>query len=267
MRIQILGTAAAEGWPALFCGCGACRRARSLGGRDIRSSIQIDQICKVDLPPDSFYHSIRFGIDLSKLEHLFISHSHGDHFAIDQLEYLAEPFAHDRSRLMIYAGSEVLRRLQALGLDEQKLDATFWSVRPFECVVAGHLRVTPIRAIHMPDEECFNYVFDSDEASLLYAADTGWYPDETWAYLESRRLDCVIMEATNGPRPGRKYHMNLEAALEAKERLQRSGTLSSGGRFVLTHVSHNGGLSHAELEAVVRPWGAEMAYDGMEIEI
>ncbi len=33
MRLQILGSGAAEGWPAVFCGCTACRRARELGGK------------------------------------------------------------------------------------------------------------------------------------------------------------------------------------------------------------------------------------------
>ena len=32
MEIQYLGTAAAEGWPALFCDCDICHRARKEGG-------------------------------------------------------------------------------------------------------------------------------------------------------------------------------------------------------------------------------------------
>lgn len=35
MKIQYLGTAASEGWPALFCSCEACEKARKLGGRNI----------------------------------------------------------------------------------------------------------------------------------------------------------------------------------------------------------------------------------------
>jgi len=34
MKVKILGTAAAEGWPALFCRCPACQRARKLGGKN-----------------------------------------------------------------------------------------------------------------------------------------------------------------------------------------------------------------------------------------
>ena len=40
MKLQFLGTAAAEGFPALFCQCENCKRARELGGRNIRSRSQ-----------------------------------------------------------------------------------------------------------------------------------------------------------------------------------------------------------------------------------
>ena len=33
MKIRYLGTAAAEGWPALFCSCPICTKARAEGGR------------------------------------------------------------------------------------------------------------------------------------------------------------------------------------------------------------------------------------------
>ena len=73
MFIRILGTAAAEGWPAVFCGCQTCRRARAAGGKDLRSraSVQIDDVFKIDLPPDTYSQAARFGLDLSVLKHLF----------------------------------------------------------------------------------------------------------------------------------------------------------------------------------------------------
>lgn len=40
MEIQYLGTAAAEGWPALFCDCEICRKARKTGGKELRTRTQ-----------------------------------------------------------------------------------------------------------------------------------------------------------------------------------------------------------------------------------
>ncbi|HPC76977.1 MAG TPA: carbon-phosphorus lyase, partial [bacterium] len=45
MEIMFLGTAAAEGWPGVFCSCDYCKKARELGGKNIRtrSSVLIEK--------------------------------------------------------------------------------------------------------------------------------------------------------------------------------------------------------------------------------
>ena len=37
MKLTYYGTAAAEGFPGIFCECKYCKRARSLGGKNFRS--------------------------------------------------------------------------------------------------------------------------------------------------------------------------------------------------------------------------------------
>ena len=48
MQFQYLGTAAAEGWPAVFCRCKYCLEAQRLGGKNIRTRSQA--IVNDDLP-------------------------------------------------------------------------------------------------------------------------------------------------------------------------------------------------------------------------
>ena len=69
MKIQILGTAAAEAWPAIFCNCDTCQKVRKAKGKDIRSrsSILIDSKYIIDFGPDSYYHSIKYGLNFSEL--------------------------------------------------------------------------------------------------------------------------------------------------------------------------------------------------------
>ena len=43
MKLTYLGTAAAEGIPALFCECEACRRARALGAAGIHTRSGADR--------------------------------------------------------------------------------------------------------------------------------------------------------------------------------------------------------------------------------
>ena len=68
MKIQYLGTAAAEGWPSVFCDCEACRKALQLAGKNIRtrSQVVIDDTLLVDMPPDAYFHSL-CGISVSPI--------------------------------------------------------------------------------------------------------------------------------------------------------------------------------------------------------
>lgn len=40
MKLTYFGTAAAEGWPGIFCHCVYCERAKQLGGKNIRTRSQ-----------------------------------------------------------------------------------------------------------------------------------------------------------------------------------------------------------------------------------
>ncbi|MBU3191700.1 hypothetical protein K9O30_20275 [Clostridium bowmanii] len=91
-----MGTAAGEGWPALFCECEYCVRAREKGGENIRtrSSCIIDEKYMVDFPPDTYMHVLNNGLSLNKVEHLIITHSHEDHFYPEDIHMRKEPYAH-----------------------------------------------------------------------------------------------------------------------------------------------------------------------------
>lgn len=66
MKIKYLGTAAAEGVPAIFCRCEVCRKSKAAGGRNIRTRSQsiIDDRLLLDFCPDTFIHTLRDNIDL-----------------------------------------------------------------------------------------------------------------------------------------------------------------------------------------------------------
>ena len=97
MKIQFLGTAAAEGMPAVFCNCAVCQEARRLGGKNIRTRSQalIDDQLLIDLPADTYMHFLTNGIEGDRIGHLLITHSHEDHLYPDELEMRCSWYAHD----------------------------------------------------------------------------------------------------------------------------------------------------------------------------
>ena len=87
MQFQYLGTAAAEGWPAVFCRCKYCLEAQRLGGKNIRTRSQaiVNDDLLLDLPPDTYMHKLMNHLDLSRVKYLFVTHFHMDHFYPQEL--------------------------------------------------------------------------------------------------------------------------------------------------------------------------------------
>ena len=81
MKVKFLGTAAAEGIPALWCECDVCRKAKQLKGKELRRrcSYFIDDDTIVDFGPDSYWQSMEFDVDLTLIKRVLFTHPHEDH--------------------------------------------------------------------------------------------------------------------------------------------------------------------------------------------
>ena len=279
MKIKFLGTAAAEGWPAIFCSCDACNKARMLKGKNIRtrSSCLIDDYYMVDFGADTYMNSLRYGIDLSKLKSVFVTHSHSDHFIpYDfELRYGSYAYIEDRKPLMIY-GNQSVKKLFEDTFKGNDLDGSilFNEIEPYKTYRVDHLDLTPHLADHMPDEKCFVYVIQSGKKTLLYGHDSGYYPEETWKNFPKYKFDAVILDCTLGPTdmdlgPDEVWHghMGINTDEKVKKRLIKMGSANENTKFIVTHFSHNGKLLYDELKDFVSKYGFIVAYDGMEIEI
>lgn len=273
MRVQILGAGAAEGFPALFCNCSTCRRARAAGGKNIRSRLclRIDEDVLIDIPPDLLSQTHRGGFSLASIRHVLITHTHRDHFTPSELLWRDEPFAVWRERpvLHIYGVPHVGEVLwDEFEDDPIDHDIHFHTVRPFMPFTAGSLQVTPIEANHALDLGAVNYILSRGSRAVLVAFDTGWYKERSWAALDGREFDLVIMECTNGliDEPDAE-HLSIEGVKRMQAELTRRGCLDGATQFVTVHFSHNGRLLHQELEQRLAPFGIEVAYDGLVLEL
>jgi phosphoribosyl 1,2-cyclic phosphate phosphodiesterase len=88
MKFKYLGTAAAEGFPAMFCDCEYCMEARKRKGKNIRTRSQsiINEDLLIDLPADTYIHAINNDLEMFKVggHNIAINHSP------DELKSLAE---------------------------------------------------------------------------------------------------------------------------------------------------------------------------------
>ena len=290
MKIRYLGSGAAEGIPALFCNCELCKKARTLGGKDLRSRSQtlINGDLLIDLGPDTYWHVCRWGVDLSAVQSLLITHAHEDHYTPSELDYRRRPFSYlsgnrddpdadrDFRKLDVYISKGSYDYACVKPAEETWLERNetleFRFVRAFEPFTAGAYTVTPLSAHHAPGLEALIYLISDGEKTLLYAHDTGIFPEDTWDCLSAHTpklalvsLDCTGMASTHDTGGGR--HMNLERNKTVRDRLLQLGAADGNTLWVVNHFSHNGKSTHAELCGIMEKEGFIVSYDGMEIQI
>ncbi|MFD0715794.1 MBL fold metallo-hydrolase [Paenibacillus sp. GCM10027626] len=270
MIVHFLGTAAFEGIPSLFCKCDTCQQARARGGKNIRTrtSVIIDEVLKVDFPPDSCHHAIRDQIDMDKIQDLIITHSHSDHLYAEDLVIRMPGYAQsEEHQIQIYGHDMPIRHcIQQLGanaLQKFKLQV----VRPFERVEMQTANIVPLPADHDKSETCLLYYIERNGKTVFYGHDSGWFPEATWEWLKGCKLDLAILECTVGHAEYRNNHMSVDAVLETREWLLANDVLKADGKIVVTHFSHNAHLLHEDLEAIFAPHHIMVAYDGMKLEL
>jgi phosphoribosyl 1,2-cyclic phosphate phosphodiesterase len=275
MKITYYGTAAGEGWPCVFCECGLCNEARRLGGKNIRTRSQslINDDLLLDFPPDNMLHANVYGLDFRKVDYLFVTHDHSDHFYAPDLELLREPYTHGRKKgLRVYGPENVGRKIDLLVPPARDNDPRFVYERaiPFKAISVGDYEVTPLLAKHDRTQECLIYLVRSvkEDKTVLYCHDTGSFPKETFDFIVNypHRLNLVSLDCTQGEQKDGDYHMGFVDACAEKERLQKAGICAPDCLFVLNHFSHNGRILHGRLTEMAKEKDMLVSYDGLEIE-
>jgi phosphoribosyl 1,2-cyclic phosphate phosphodiesterase len=267
VKIQLLGTGGADGVPALYSESRVSRHARQHGGKDIRSrsSALVEDTIKIDFGPDTWHQLTRERLDARDWTAIVFTHSDADHFSVDELQYTLYPFNdYYFAGFQIYGNDQVCRRIL-----ERYPEWPFEIIRTrsFESFDHGGVKITPIKANHLEDEDAHNFIFEAAGSRILYGTDTGVWLEPTWEFLQGMVIDALVIECAEGfidtPYTG---HLDLNEMLGVVDRLRRMGSLTSDSNIVTTHHSHAGDATHAELEARLAPHGIVPGYDGMTIE-
>lgn len=272
MEILFCGTAAAEGWPALFCTCDACQEARRRGGKDIRSraAYMLDDRVRIDFGPDSNLHQQKYNLAYEKLEHLLVTHSHDDHWFVHDMAYRKKGFSVvAESLLQVWGNSSVEIKFTTLnGDDWSKYSIEFHPAIPWKSVSLGDgLTATPILAAHDRSEACLNYILAKEGRAALIGHDTGWYDPPTWDYLSDVPIDLLVLDCTHGTVDNERNHLGGMALIRFRDELEKRGALRRDARCIATHFSHNSGDLHEDLERFFIPQGFEVAYDGLRVKL
>lgn len=274
MKLKYLGTAAYEGVPALFCQCRVCKSSAKLGGRNIRSRSQalLNDELLLDFPPDTVWHSARYQLDWEKIHTCLITHAHSDHLYPADVEMARPDYTKAHSSITFYAGEDGYEKLSRVTEQEfMKQQAVVKKLEPgerFTLEGKEQYEILPLWADHEPSVSPVIYFISCGGKRMLYAHDTGYFPEETWEALEKEAyFHLLSLDCTAGLLKGwRDGHMCLESNLEVLDRMRRLQLIDDKTIVVLNHFSHNAGQTYEEMQAEAEKYGLLVSYDGMEVE-
>lgn len=287
MKLTFLGTGAGEGYPGYWCECPHCTYARKHRGKNLRtnSCLAIDEELLIDIGPSSFDNAVRFGVNLTQIKTLLITHPHEDHLYPQNLfwrytdEILLEksymeqikcggPRFTDIQELNVYGNKYTIEVLKHSFKEDQSRKMVFNEVLEGKEFETSGYWITPVRGNH-GNEKGFahSYVIQKENKTMLYALDTGTYDADQFQLIKKFKYDLIIMEGTTGLNEQYGGHMCLQNNIQMRNELDKYGCLQHNSRFILTHMSPHWCPPHDWYESIVEAEGMELAYDGKQIEL
>ena len=278
MKFTMLGTAAYERVPSMFCNCAVCRLARERGDKNLRVDTQaiLDDNILIDIGLDTYYNFLRSGVDFATgIEHILITHSHCDHFFLEELKMKTNSYnAKGANMGMTLYGSAECKEMYEKIVPNPILN--FKVVKAYESFEMGKYTVTALPAIHAR-LEAFVYVITDGRSTVFYSLDTEILSDEVYDFMKKRgyKINAVFSDCCFGwlpiERPG--THMSLIGNVIHRDKLIEAGCVDANTKWYLTHFSHNGlfkdgtPMSHEDMSLDAKKYCMLVAYDGMKIEI
>jgi phosphoribosyl 1,2-cyclic phosphate phosphodiesterase len=237
----------------------------------------VDRKCLFDLPPGVNVAAIRHGISLDEVRHLFITHSHQDH--LDPC-VLAAKGRVNGPPLHIYCNRRVAELLPIYQqfnrfFDIQRLSLDIHTIEPLESRKSEDetFTITALAADHdtTGGEEPLIFILEASDKTLLYACDTGWFPEDSWRAIRTHQFDAVVLDCTfHGLRECRSGHLSTGPFLAVKSLFEQDGLLKPGSRFIAQHIAHlhrGDDPSDEELAVSFAGHGVDVAHDGMVLTI
>ncbi|MBA55904.1 MAG: phosphonate metabolism protein PhnP [Pseudomonadales bacterium] len=221
MRLTLLGTGAAAGFPVYGCECGLCRRAAILPELRRSPCSALIELGNSRYLIDAGQTNITECFPVGTLDGILLTHFHPDH--VQGLFHLRWG---KNCVIPVYTPPDTQG---CADLYKHPGILQFQSCNKFVCFSLGELLVTPIPLIH--SKPTFGYCFDINGQRLAYLTDTKGLPPTSLEFLKSSNLDLLLLDCTYSPDENLPGHNSIEDVLWIDHQLQPK-------TMVLTHIGH-----------------------------
>lgn len=266
MRVHLLGTGSADGWPNPFCTCASCGDARRTGQVRGQTGALVDDVLLIDCGPEIPAAAARHGIDLAGVRSLLFTHAHPDH--VGPAALLFRHWARRAEPLTVHAPAQVVEELRHwVGPADP---VSLHTVAAGDVVSTSGCTVRALPANHGDATTGEALLFDvtgSDGRRLLYATDTGPLDEAVLDAVRGAAFDLVLLEETFGDHLTHgTRHLDLRTFPDQLRRLRAAGAVGPATDVVAVHLSHHNPPT-ARLAGRLAPWGARVVPDGAVIDV
>jgi adenosylcobinamide kinase/adenosylcobinamide-phosphate guanylyltransferase len=254
VRIKVLGSGAADGWPNPWCQCTSCAAALAQGVVRGQTCVLLDDRVLIDIGPTVGLATARLDASLREVDTVLVTHRHVDHHFPQA--WVWRYWAREARDLTVVAPPLV--HLDA----RPRLDGCVRvEARPGDQHDVNGYVVSPVDANH-PEDAVLYDVTGPDGARLLYATDTGVLPEATVEALRDRAFHVVLLELAGTPIPS---HLTLDTWPDQVARLRQVGAVTDETDVVAIHLGHDNPPPD-ELDRRLAALGARAARDGDVID-
>ena len=220
----------------MFLGTGAADwnidEHKDMKGFRRNSSALIDDCFLIDPGPNVLDALSEFGKKVENIKYIINTHKHSDHYC-----------------------EKTVSKLK---------NATFFEMTVGNIKKIGKYTVTPFEANHSTCDGAMHFIISDGEKRLFYGLDGAWLLYDEVSAIKSAMVDFAVLDATIGNIQGdfRIFeHNNLSMVLEMKQTLNPYIK-----RFCISHMARTLHDPQEVIEAEMKQYDIEVAYDGYETE-
>lgn len=223
------------------------------------SSLLINGKYLIDCGPHALDSLRIIGKNKDEITDLFVTHTHCDHFDMDNICKLAKN-RHSPLRIWVKKGAR---------LDKIE-NAQIMEMKPFEKYTIDDITITGMNANHDKGAHPQHLLIERNGDKMLYGCDGGWLLNDTYNSLWNAHLTLCVLDCTVGDYNGDfriAEHNSIPMLRLMLPALKTIGAIDENTKIYLSHIAPSLHKPHAEIEKVVKELGAYVAFDGAEVKI
>jgi adenosylcobinamide kinase/adenosylcobinamide-phosphate guanylyltransferase len=264
MKVQLLGTGSADGWPNPFCDCASCAWARREDVVRGHTGVLVDDVLMLDCGPDVPRNAARLGVSLSGVRWLLLGHAHPDHTGPQALMWRSWSTVAAQPLEVVGPPGAIAECRDWVGPQDP---VRFREIAAGDSLQLGPYTIDALEAAHGDSTIGPAVLYDvrGRDARLLYGTDTGALPASTLEAMAGR-FDLVLIEETGGDGPVDPGHHDLAMFGDTLAELRRRGLVDERTDVVAVHLGH-GNPPEPMLSTRLAAMGARALPDGAVLAV